>query len=635
MLVSLLVKTPSRWRDEITPTVEVSMKRFICIVVMLAMVVWCSSAMAQDNPGDFYQLIADDFGYYFNQQCALGEDDTIPGFCFQPNFLPVARLFRAPDGTLNMTGNGELTAEVDFATDWAGNAVSPHRDYQKAAFTKYEDPQQGTMVPQCMWMYDDAHSGGTGVYSWSLGCTETRPTGYEGTSLQCETLPYMADFNDGNGMVGVADFVCEQSGIFHVPANLNQCGPGTTDNDCDGIPNDTDNCPDTPGDCPPPPPSITIKPEGPPCYSWAIECQGYYHWTQMGSFDAQGVWKWDSAFVAMIEPWAFSNPNNSMFPPSYWTPTQTTGGVVLKDKRFDRRQTTDGDYSMVLLDMETGDAIAYPRIWKGSNEFGDYLNVEAAPGAYPDGLTQVGVCPNLDGTSGFPPFSECDGTNPNVNGGQPDGDQWNDVSGENPNICCRPMPDSMKYPHVELSNNAPLDYNRVNSIFWTEKQAVADEFGLDGGSYLFLEYNSGTRSWKETGGDTYGPQPRWRWPGILADLGPQSIVVTYDTDKTHTVTFNVTDVRDLPAIPLMTHELEVSKVKKNGKVKEKVKEVDVLVIKVREVINPLKPDEGPALIVQWPEPDEALFGGMQLRLYVGTHDPGNDDFLFVDAPATK
>ena len=49
-----------------------------------------------------------------------------------------------------------------------------------------------------------------------------------------------------------------------------------------------------------------------------------------------------------------------------------------------------------------------------------------------------------------------------------------------------------------------------------------------------------------------------------------------------------------------------------------------------------------ALVVQWPEPEEALFGGMQLRVYVGPEyaqqDPTmtleeNHSFLFLDAPA--
>jgi hypothetical protein len=196
------------------------MKSKLSILIVLAMVLtfWCGSALAQDTSNQ-YQMIPDDFGIY----PPPGEDciDTvsIPGFCFNPNFLPIARLFRAEDGTLNMQGNGELLAEVNFATEWAGNAVSPHRPYQVDSFVKYEDPVQGTMVPFCMWNYDDVHSGGTGVMSWNLGCSETRPPGYEATSLQCETAPFTAHFEFDEFPVEVPFSVCDASGILYVPAH--------------------------------------------------------------------------------------------------------------------------------------------------------------------------------------------------------------------------------------------------------------------------------------------------------------------------------------------------------------------------------------------------------------------------------
>jgi hypothetical protein len=226
------------------------------LFVILAIVGILLTIQLKGALAETYQLTGDDFGVWGDEswQCP-NPDETYPyGWCWNSNFFPAAKLFRAPDGSLNMQGNGSEIASVNFEIDWAGNAVSPHRDFQANCFHKgaYYDPNvpvPGGMVstiPQCQWSDDSG--------LWMLSCIETRPEGFEGGPLYCNAYE-TPDPNDCNGitdgMGGVSDCndeVCLESCIEKVPA-LPGC-PG--DNDCDGIPNDQDPCPDIPGECPVP-----------------------------------------------------------------------------------------------------------------------------------------------------------------------------------------------------------------------------------------------------------------------------------------------------------------------------------------------------------------------------------------------
>ena len=216
----------------------------VLAIVGVFLTVQINNAMAFEE-GAMYQLVPDDFGVYWTPDlgpCELGSyPSVIPNWCFNPTFLPTAYLFQKPDGSLTGHDDGTFDsssskiAEVHFAAEWNGHAVSPHRTYQEAAFMKYEDPELGTMVPHCEWRYSTDHDPNGVVASWQFGCTETRPPGYGGTSLQCENEPFTADYNDGAGMVEVPFEVCANSGIMYVPAN-------PSPPDCGGVP-----CPEPEG----------------------------------------------------------------------------------------------------------------------------------------------------------------------------------------------------------------------------------------------------------------------------------------------------------------------------------------------------------------------------------------------------
>jgi len=164
----------------------------------------------------------------------------------------------------------------------------------------------------------------------------------------------------------------------------------------------------------------------------------------------------------------------------------------------------------------------------------------------------------------------------------------------------------------------------------------------DGGIYWYMEYNNGARMWNEaSNGTEYYDGVRYYFTPMISTVGWKTIVITYDGNKTDTFQVYASDVRDMPRIPAFNTYTELvidDKSKSKKKIKATEQEVTVANIVAREVVNSMKPEEGAGLVIQWPEPDSALFGGMQLRVYIGygTYIPGEPEsmkFLFLDAPA--
>ena len=141
------------------------------IVALMMVMLFSVGAVAQET----YHLTPDDFGVWGdgNLICPNPTPSTEFGWCWNPNFYPIARLFRAEDGSLNMQGNGDEIASVDFAADWADNAVSPHRDFQADCFHKEFEQNNVSYIPQCNWI----HGADWNPDGWSLVCNETRPAG--------------------------------------------------------------------------------------------------------------------------------------------------------------------------------------------------------------------------------------------------------------------------------------------------------------------------------------------------------------------------------------------------------------------------------------------------------------------------
>ena len=613
-----------------------------------------NNASAFDPP---YQMQANDFGTYdefgnwswgpkFNPQVTsfyYHQEDNPPG---TPGYYHMHE--NDPDNAVDTLIGYHEFGNPDEFRNWTGHAVAPHRSFQEDAF-KWTPAEGGKWVPDCRWEGSFQVHPGDPEGWYRLGCTETRPPGYENSSLQCETLPYTADFGDGYGMVPVEDWVCHQSGIAKIFVS------DTPDSDGDGILDDIDNCVNTPnpdqedsdgdtiGDlCDPAPQCpgtdesqcqsqpLPIQPTL-ECENWMsddwVNCIGVYDWTQMGDFSGQdGQWVWNLTFLDMIRAASYSTPDNF---PQYWTPVNASGSVIEENAgdspRLDLRnrvESNGGLRTLLLIAMKTGDFVEFPYIWAQADvndPNNQWINISYGnEGVYPDGLSQSNC-------SMENPHQQCDGTLM-----EPDGDPWNDVAPENSDPCCRPYIHAMQFPKVAtLGDEQPLTKDRINSVFWSEKQLAGQYKDLDGGFLRMLGYEMGPNKWVVNGWEqNYGPNPRYIWPGVIPDLNGQTFVITYDTYKTHTLTFNVPDNRLMPAVPAKVYHTDIVAISpgKSGKLIKPTEETT-------EVDNITARELDGSLVVQWPEPDGALTApGMKLRLYVGTDIPGNDDFLWIDCP---
>jgi hypothetical protein len=219
------------------------------------------------------------------------------------NWLTISKVFGAVCryGSVPHPDSPPPLAQVNFSSDWAGNAVSPHRDFQRHCFQPYP-VDGGRMVPHCEWNLWEEGDGG--LEGWVFGCHETRPTGYEGTGLFCDAN----ETEDPTDCNGITD---GNGGVI--------CTPGVCENSCvefDFIPDNQD----------PPPAEFPIQPNG-DCENWMDNCEGTYTWNQMGSFDSENVWSWNSEFTDMIAPFASVNPDTT-WDDSYWTPVKGTGDAT-------------------------------------------------------------------------------------------------------------------------------------------------------------------------------------------------------------------------------------------------------------------------------------------------------------------
>jgi len=121
----------------------------------------------------------------------------------------------------------------------------------------------------------------------------------------------------------------------------------------------------------------------------------------------------------------------------------------------------------------------------------------------------------------------------------------------------------------------------------------------------------------------------------LAPAGPQSYTVVAN-GQVFNFTQEIFSDRVMPTVASTTEGLTFQKVKPNGKVKTKTKDITVVNITAREMINEVGET---VLVVQWTVPDEALalvpMSNLRLRMYVGNGwftDPGqvDVDFCWMD-----
>jgi hypothetical protein len=191
--------------------------------------------------------------------------------------------------------------------------------------------------------------------------------------------------------------------------------------------------------------------------------------------------------------------------------------------------------------------------------------------------------------------------------------------------------------YMLTDNLEPLTNDRVASVVWDGhgvmdyKHCVTDTF------FEYIDYDMESRMWEHIrfspqSKSNYGPEFRYTSPDAPV-VGMNKIIVTYDTNQTLEINVDVDNVDPMPIVDSKTKYVAQKDDKsKSGKA------VKVLENQVVKNITTRFLDNG-ALVIQWPEPDGALMGGMQLRLFIGndTINPvtgcNDEDFLWINSPA--
>ena len=184
----------------------------------------------------------------------------------------------------------------------------------------------------------------------------------------------------------------------------------------------------------------------------------------------------------------------------------------------------------------------------------------------------------------------------------------------------------------------PLPLTFVHNVVW--HHPVKGDLAISGGgdeegSYLYIDYSMDSKMWEPQGWSTYQEIYFTPWYGEVAPIGSNDFTVNFTVASgfdPHHFTVVATDDRIMPTVPATSKK----RVWPKELTKKKKAHLNIL---VREVDNPQTPEIDKALVVQWPVPDGALFGGMQLRMFVGHSSFPEPDgiyrpqFLWVNSPA--
>ena len=444
---------------------------------------------------------------------------------------------------------------------------------------------------------------------------------------------------------------------------------------------------------------------------WCPECVPV-HWSQMGSFNGD-VWTWNEQFrnggvqapddSGPIIGFCEWNPANPCDFEELWRPTK---GIQITEARFTYRNYPD-IAPQTELALNAGLSIKFPEVWmvppdsqhnpphiegwfwmgglmppdgsdwndpylqngqqKCAEDFPQYANkdfscdeqycgeqdgVAICADFSPDGNL---LCGSASGAAEWP----CEtGLEPH-SGPKPPCNIWWDAFAvediEGIPDGCRPQ----KKAYMLTESLEPLTNDRIVSVVWSKTKLPMPFWNcMTNASYEYIDYDTNWRQniWTSRAvygpGTGYGPEIRYRVSNITPDLGLNSFLVTYDTDKTLEFEIDVHNVDPMPVVPTQitqTEYVEVVKKKKKDdnegddkKKKKKNKSGKPIKVRPEDVIvdniTTRFLDNG-ALVIQWPEPDGALMGGMQLRLFIGndTINPetgcNDEDFLWINSPA--
>jgi hypothetical protein len=204
--------------------------------------------------------------------------------------------------------------------------------------------------------------------------------------------------------------------------------------------------------------------------------------------------------------------------------------------------------------------------------------------------------------------------------------------------------------------------NDIESIKWIEKGTFGTFLITDNLTYNPIYYDMNKKFWNPSGQWTTETELHYTWPIPTLTEGEMA---TFDIKiknvdqpiRAHSIVHSLADMPIVLATFKSTeYNILKEKEKKSGKIVIKAEEVEITRnnITVREIDDP---SGGKALVIQWPEPDIALFGGVdlpkapfpapvppntqsaqyQVKVFVGATSKIGTDFtevfLFYDLPA--
>jgi hypothetical protein len=382
--------------------------------------------------------------------------------------------------------------------------------------------------------------------------------------------------------------------------------------------------------------AIIVKiPHGPCTETNASQfCVGGYNLTDMGQFDAQGNWTWDAQFIETMMHANFDvvptapnlvglGPNwlNIITPQIVTTPPKITSG------RLDRRYySPDNNLTSpeirIAFQASSGGASTshvalYLRECFKMREDGIEISVACGDHGTPvdPGVTRVSI------------FAE---------------NETNDMSVIIPRrVPFNPLP----------GGGIPYTMADIESVKWIERNLVASPFITDIQKYSPISYDLTKRFWKSAPGFVNAIDLQYNWTPIPPVEENETATFEIKLKNIDTPLYANTIIKSVDSLPIILSTYKSTEYnilkdsdKKSGKMVIKAEEVEVTRnnITVRETDDPAG---GKALVIQWPEPDLALFGGVdmppnseyQVKVWVGASKQVDMDFteafLFYDIPA--
>lgn len=189
----------------------------------------------------------------------------------------------------------------------------------------------------------------------------------------------------------------------------------------------------------------------------------------------------------------------------------------------------------------------------------------------------------------------------------------------------------------------PLSLETVASITWVEGNETVGPRNSEWETYWYKSWNTGANY--ITGGNDGPVKPEsptiFGMPfSIQAPVGNNNYIVTLTSGETFNFAQEIFSNRIMPVVSATTEGLTFQKVKNNGKVKTKTRDITVVNITARELVDE---DGETRFVIQWTVPDSVLAlsayeKSLRLRIYLGNGwfaEPGTTtepSFCWLDVP---